>query len=90
MDVGHLDTNKTTVGEIPDGECFIWENHLYIMTPRTGQIYDSIIATLNSSGSDTPSAKCICVDLSDGFMYAFNPEISCTKVLTKVSIAYPQ
>lgn len=86
MDVGNLNTNRITVGEIPNGECFIWENHLYLMTSCTGPIYDNIIMVLNSSGSDTPPTKCICVDISDGSLYAFRSDLSCTKVLTKVSV----
>jgi hypothetical protein len=81
MDIGNLNSTQTTIEDIPEGECFVYENDLYIRVARSGSVYEDLI-----KGANYLDSSCICVRLSDGVVDAFNPPCPCRKVLTKVSV----
>lgn len=83
MDLGYKNNIVTTVGEIPESECFIHNDDIYIKTSCSGRVYTEIA----EKNLDYFSTHCICVRLSDGIIDVFSPECSCVKILTKVSIA---
>lgn len=86
MEIGNLTNTIITVGEIPEGECFVLESQLYIKTARSGATYEALISELLEDEADYFFTHCICVNLSDGSLDAFSPDQPCKKVLTKVSV----
>ena len=86
MEIGNLTNTIITVGEIPEGECFVLESQLYIKTARFDRTYEALISGLIEDEAGYFSTHCICVNLSDGSLDAFSPDQPCKKVLTKVSV----
>ena len=82
MDINYRNAPKTTVGDIPNGECFSYNGEIYIKVAN-----DLNVDTYNELMSATSdNYDFIAVRLSDGMVDAFSYTCQCDSVTTELNV----